>query len=57
MKSKALSFSHAGHPLTVEQRNGITMERLEEIARNMLHPDCSGCVFPSLFVIRLLRIG
>jgi len=57
VKSKALSFSHAGHPLTVEQRNGITMERLEEIARNMLHPDCSGCVFPSLFVIRLLRIG
>jgi hypothetical protein len=27
------------HPLGVEQRNGITMERVEEIAEMMLHPE------------------
>jgi hypothetical protein len=27
------------HPLAVEQRNGITMERIEEIAEMMLHPE------------------
>jgi hypothetical protein len=27
-----------GHPLAIEQRNGITMERVEEIAAMMLHP-------------------
>jgi hypothetical protein len=27
------------HPLAVEQRDGITMQRVEEIAERMLHPD------------------
>jgi hypothetical protein len=27
------------HPLAVEQQDGITMERVEEIAVRMLHPD------------------
>jgi hypothetical protein len=32
------------HPLAVEQRNGISMERVEEIAEMMLHPE--GRVLP-----------
>jgi hypothetical protein len=29
----------SGHPLAVEQRRGITMDRVREIAESFLHPD------------------
>jgi len=33
-----IEFEHTDHPLAVEQRTGITMARVREIAATLLHP-------------------
>ena len=34
-----IELEPTGHPLAAEQRNGITRERVREIAEQLLHPD------------------
>jgi len=33
-----IELEHTDHPLAVEQRTGITMARVREIAATLLHP-------------------